>query len=74
MSSFKKARELTGMTQQRFADTLGVDQSTVCLWETGKTFPRAKMLVRVAALCNCTVDELMALEEGGEHSEQSSDP
>lgn len=80
MSGFKRARERSGMTQQQLADVLGVDQSTVCLWETGKTFPRGKMLTRVASICNCTVDELLTSFEGGiesgeaEQNGHSADP
>lgn len=65
MSGFKKARERMGLTQKQIADAIGVDQSAVCLWETGKTFPRGKMLTRVASICNCTVDELLTSSEGG---------
>ena len=74
MSGFKRARERNGMTQQQLANALGLDQSTVCLWETGKTLPRGKMLARVASICNCTVDELLTSAEGGEHSANSDDP
>ena len=60
--SFKKAREASGMTQQELAKEIGVDQSAVCLWETGKTQPRAKMLPRIAKILNCSVDELLSGE------------
>lgn len=56
---FKKAREKSGITQQEAAEKLGVDQSTVCLWETGKTKPRASLLTRIASVYGCTVDELL---------------
>ena len=58
--SFKKAREKSGLTQQDLATTLGVDQSAVCLWETGKTQPRAKLLPRIAEIFKCTVDDLLS--------------
>lgn len=59
---FKAARESRGLSQQDLAQALGVDQSTVCLWETGKTKPRAKLLPKVARLLDCTIDELLADE------------
>lgn len=61
--SFKKAREKRGMSQQELATALSVDQSTVCLWETGKTQPRAKLLPKIAEILNCTVDELLSTQE-----------
>ena len=38
---------------------LGVDQSTVCLWETGKTKPRAKLIPAIAKILGCSIDELL---------------
>lgn len=57
--SFKSAREKSGMTQQDLATALDVDQSTVSLWEIGKTRPRAKLLPKIAKLLGVTIDELM---------------
>lgn len=57
--SIKKAREKSGLTQQDLATKLDIDQSTVCLWETGKTQPRAKLLPKIAEILGCTVDELL---------------
>ncbi len=57
---FKSAREKSGMSQQELAQALGVDQSTVCLWETGKTKPRAKLLPTIAKILGCSIDELLA--------------
>lgn len=57
--SFKSAREKSGKTQRDLATELGIDQSTVSLWEVGKTQPRAKLLPRLASILGCTVDELL---------------
>ena len=57
---FKIAREKSGLSQQELATALGVDQSTVCLWETGKTKPRAKLLPAIAKILGCTIDDLLA--------------
>lgn len=56
----KKMREKSGMSQKDLAEELGVDQSAVCLWETGKTLPRAKLLPKIANILGCTTDELLA--------------
>lgn len=57
--SFKNARKKSGMTQQELATALGIDQSTVSLWEIEKTHPRAKLLPKIAKLLNCSIDELL---------------
>lgn len=62
MMSFLSAREKTGLTQKEVAEKMGVDQSAVSLWETGKTAPRAAMLVKLAGLYCCSVDDLLGWE------------
>ena len=57
--SFRASRERAKMSQKEVADSLGVDQSAVSLWETGKTYPRGKTLMKLAALFDCSVDELL---------------
>ena len=57
--SFVSARENAGLNQREAAKRLGVNQSTVCFWETGRNFPRAAMLVKMADLYCCTIDDLL---------------
>lgn len=57
-----------GITQKDLATKLGVDQSTISLWESGKTAPRASLLPQIAKICKCTIDELL-MEE---HDEQTA--
>lgn len=47
------------MKQQELADTLKVSRSTVAMWETGKSVPRASVLLRMTDILHCTVDELL---------------
>lgn len=56
---FLSARENSGFTQKEVAEKIGVDQSAVSLWETGKTAPRASILVKLACLYRCSVDDLL---------------
>jgi len=53
-------RRQLGMTEQRFADALGVSRSAVQQWESGATAPRRSHQQRVADLIGITVGELMA--------------
>lgn len=56
--TFTEMRKNHGYTQVKLAELLGVDQSTVSLWESGKTAPNRKTASRLAAIFECTVDEL----------------
>lgn len=56
--NFAKARTNAGLSQSEAARRLGVDQSTISGWEIGKSTPRGAMLVKVADLYCCTIDEL----------------
>lgn len=58
--SFANARKRANLSQADVAKEVGVDQSTVCLWETGKTKPRASILPKIAAIYGVTVDELLS--------------
>ena len=58
--SFFSARAKTGLSQAMVAREINVSDAAVCMWETGKTKPRASLLPKIAALYGCTVDELLA--------------
>lgn len=58
MSTLKNMREAKGLSQMALAKELGVDQSSVCLWEKGKTFPRVDVAIRLAKLLGCSLDDL----------------
>lgn len=60
------ARIKAGITQTEAARRLGINQSTVSYWETGKKMPRASKLARLADLYGCTVDALYGREPPGQ--------
>ena len=47
------------MTQAEIAAQIGVNQNTVSQWETGERMPRAVMIIQLAKILDCTVDELL---------------
>ena len=57
--SFAEMRKRAGISQVDLAKALGVTQSAVSQWEMGVTSPRQAMLLRLADVLGCTVDELL---------------
>ena len=57
----REARIAVGLSQKQLADRLGVTQSTVALWEAGKTAPRRTLMPKLAAVLKTSVP---ALEHG----------
>lgn len=55
----RSGRRQLGMTEQRFADCIGVSRGAVQQWEKGDTAPARKHQEAVATLIGITVGELM---------------
>lgn len=55
---FRAAREKSGMTQQQAADILKVQRTTVAMWETEKSLPRAELLPTIAKTYGCEIVDL----------------
>jgi len=60
---FISARKVAGLSQMAVATKLGVSDAAVSMWETGKTKPRASLLVKLAELYHCTIDDLLKQED-----------
>ena len=58
--SLSDKRKAAGITQIELSEALEVAQSTVAMWETGKAYPRAALLPKIAQILGCTVDELLS--------------
>ena len=68
MNAINTKRIAAGFKQTDVAQKLNIDRSTVAKWETGRANPRADMLIKLAKLFGCTVDEPLtdtAEQEGG---------
>lgn len=54
----KMYRKQKRLTQVQLGEELNVAQSTVAMWETGASMPRADKLPELARLFNCSIDDL----------------
>ena len=66
MTAIKMYREKAGMTQCQLAETIGVTQGAVSLWEAGDRKPDIIVLKKIANVLGCTTDELLAPIEAPE--------
>ena len=55
----KELREENKISQQKLADTLGVKQSTVGMWENGKNKPEFDTLIKISEYFDVSVDYLL---------------
>lgn len=62
----KAMRKAAGLSQAEAAARLGVVQSAVSCWETGKYCPRSARLEEIAQVYHCAVEDLLG--RAGEQS------
>lgn len=58
LEGIKIYRQKNGITQAALANILGVKQTTVAMWETNGSYPRAEMLPAIAKTLGCSIDAL----------------
>ena len=52
-------RKMNNMSQETFAEELGVSRQAVSKWETGSSVPDIQLLLRIADFYNITIDQLI---------------
>lgn len=57
--SIKTLRRKKGLSQKELAELLGLNQSAVAQWETGKTAPNFRRLKKLTEILECSVDDLL---------------
>lgn len=62
MWAIKERREELGMTQTELAEKVGVDQSSVAYWESGRYLPSTANLLKLSQVLDCSLDRLMGLD------------
>ena len=59
--NIRKFRKKNDMTQEAFADRLGVTYQSVSRWENGSTYPDLELLPAISEALSITVDELLCM-------------
>lgn len=52
-------RKLNKLTQEQFAEKMGITRQTVSRWESDEVTPELDKLVEVCSLFSCKLDELV---------------
>lgn len=61
----RKAREDRGYTQQQIADSMGIDKSTYCGYETGKRQPDVIKIKQLSRILGVSGDDLLETDFAG---------
>lgn len=56
--NIKELRVSVKLTQEELGAKLGVNRSTIAMWETGEAMPRADKLPELAKIFGCSIDDL----------------
>lgn len=58
-NNIKKIRKEQGLSQEEFADKLGVSRQSVSKWESGGAYPEMDKVLQICEIFNLNVDELL---------------
>lgn len=64
-------RKLAGMTQEQLAEKLNISRQTLSKWENGTSVPDVEAVVRLSALFNTSLEELLLEEENRVEEEKT---
>lgn len=67
----KELRDKKGISQASLANELGIRQSTVGMWESGKNKPQPDMLVTLSKYFGVSVDYLLGIDDEDEEMNEN---
>ena len=59
----KQVRTKMNMTQEDFAEELGVTRQTVSSWENGKSYPDILSIIKISNMSNISLDKMLKEDE-----------
>lgn len=59
----KEARKMKGLTQEQLAEMLDFEQVTLSTWELGKREPKIETLIKIANICDVTLNFLLGIDD-----------
>lgn len=60
--TLKAARVNIGLTQEELAKKVGVSETTIWKWETGKAEPRFSQVKKICDICQVNIDDIFMPE------------
>lgn len=72
-TNIRKLRLENNLTQKQLADKIGMGQSIVTHYETGRRMPTVSTLVKLSKIFNVSIDELINHEHSNYNPEQPKD-
>lgn len=60
--TMRAARTNAGLTQEEASKRLGISETTLRNWESGKSTPRASKFPDICRLYNCPIENLIFFE------------
>ena len=64
--NIEKRRIAAGLSQRQLSRLVGVQQNTISQYEKGKREPSLEVLIKLADIFGCTIDELVRGEKKNE--------
>lgn len=70
--NIKNLRKTKGLTQEEFANSIGVSFQTVSKWERGDSYPDITILPIISEYFETTVDALLGIDNQKESKKQTN--
>jgi DNA-binding XRE family transcriptional regulator len=62
-NNIRKYRKTANVSQKQIADSLGITQAALSLWEHGRTTPRSNMIPALLEILNISIEDLYGEDE-----------
>jgi transcriptional regulator with XRE-family HTH domain len=63
ITRIRELRELAGLSQAELGVKLGITQSAIASWESGRNEPPINMLVKMSMIYGCSINYLVGVAE-----------